>query len=151
MRNSHSAEIPVDAYEDEFKTEWHMLNDEDRCQKKDPSIQETIMELSAERAQMEREQLIFNWLATTTHPGIATASSMLAGWNKVPVNASVAARKHVMRWLKGTLGQYLMAPAGNKIGFRFTVDSDWAGLHSVSGESRSRIGIAIFYNGMRLR
>ena len=90
----------------------------------------------------------FNWLATTTHPGIATACSMLAGWNKAPVQASVAARKHVTRWLKGTLGQYLMAPAGNKTGFKFTVDSDWAGLHSVSGETRSRIGIAVFYNGM---
>ena len=41
-----------------------------------------------------------------------------------------------------------MAPAGNKTGFRFTVDSDWAGLHSVTSETRSRIGIAIFYNGM---
>ena len=90
----------------------------------------------------------FNWLACTTHPNIAAATSIMAGWNKAPIKACEAARKRILRFLKGTLGQGLVSERGNKSDVHFTVDADWAGLHATTGETRSRIGITAFYNGM---
>ena len=89
-----------------------------------------------------------NWLQMTTHPNLTVSSSLMAGFNKAPVKACKAARKHILRFLKGTLGQALVSLTGNKSGLRLTVDSDWAGMHSITGETRSRCGISIFYNGM---
>ena len=33
-------------------------------------------------------------------------------------------------------------------GMVVTTDSDWAGLHALTGETRSRSGVTVYYNGM---
>ena len=89
-----------------------------------------------------------NWLQMTIHPNLTVSSSLMAGFDKAPIKACKAARKHIVRFLKGTLGQALIPPTGNNSGLRLTVDSDWVGLHCITGETCSRCGISIFYNGM---
>ena len=87
-----------------------------------------------------------NWLAITTHPEIATAQSLNAGYNAKPVEQCKLANKHMYRYLKGTIGNKLQPT--DKTGLRVTTDSDWCGLHALTGETRSRSGKLIFYNGM---
>jgi hypothetical protein len=90
----------------------------------------------------------FVWLGQTTHPGIAVAVSMLGSFNaKTPVSYDKAI-KVVLRWLKGTLGDALVSSATDKSGLEWTSDSDWAGLHGITGATYSRGGRIAKYNGM---
>jgi len=90
----------------------------------------------------------FVWLGQTTHPGIAVAVSMLGSFNaKTPVSYDKGI-KNVLRWLKGTLGYALVSRVGDRSGLNWTSDSDWAGLHGITGSIKSRGGRIAKYNGM---
>jgi hypothetical protein len=90
----------------------------------------------------------FVWLSQTTHPGLSVAVSLLGAFNaKTPVSYDKAL-KTVLRWLKGTLGYALVSDSITKSGLEWTCDSDWSGLHGVTGETYSRGGRIAKYNGM---
>ena len=88
------------------------------------------------------------WLAQTTHIGIATAASIIGKYNAKPTPTCLKLDKQMMRYLKSTLGRKLVSKVFNKDGYKIYVEADWMGLHSVTGDLRSRIGIVILYNGM---
>ena len=90
----------------------------------------------------------FNWLAQTTHPGLAVPVSIYSSYNSQPPLASVKAVKLVLRWLKGTLGKGLVSNTEPEETDRWSCDSDWAGLHGINGEVRSRGGRVGCYRGM---
>jgi hypothetical protein len=55
--------------------------------------------------------------------------------------------KNMLRYLKGTRLRRLVKKAGNKEGLVIWTDSDHAGLWAVTGNTLSRMGILITYNG----
>ena len=89
-----------------------------------------------------------NWIAQTTDPMLATYVSIIGKYNKQPVEGCIAAREHMLGYLKGQIGMCLVAEAGNTEGIRYTSDSDWAGLFNIDGDCRSRYGVMVLYNGM---
>ena len=89
----------------------------------------------------------FVWLASTTHAPIATTVSILGSFNGKPTPTSLKMCKNMLRYLKGTRQRRLVKKAGNKEGLVVWTDSDHAGLWAVTGNTLSRMGILITYNG----
>ena len=89
-----------------------------------------------------------NWLSQTTHPTLATATSILAGYSKSPTTSCVPVLHHYLRYLQHAKDYALLNHPGNTEGLTVESDSDWAGLYSAVGEVRSRSGTQVNYNGM---
>ena len=89
-----------------------------------------------------------NWLSQTTHPTLATATSILAGYSSAPTEASTPVLQHFMRYWQHAKEYALINRPGNNEGLTVESDSDWAGLYTAVGEVRSRSGTLIKYNGM---
>ena len=89
----------------------------------------------------------FRWLADTTHPMIACATSILASYcNKPPKNAHKAVQQ-VYRFLRYTMNFALTHTQSRGQGLYVESDADWAGMYSINGDTRSRTGCALFYDG----
>ena len=88
----------------------------------------------------------FGWLAQTTHLGLVVATSIAQGLPAVQGTKKVSAQMYA--WVKAHAGDGLISRAADKSGLASTSDSDWAGMHSVTGETRSRNGDCHRYNGM---
>ena len=89
-----------------------------------------------------------NWLSQTTHPTLATATSILAGYSTAPTEASTPVMQHFMRFWQHAKDYAIINRPGNFEGLTVESDSDWAGLYTAVGEVRSRSGTLIKYNGM---
>ena len=94
----------------------------------------------------QQHQGRFGWLAQTTHPGLATALSVIA--SMPAIEGVLDASSMVYQWIQAHKQDGLISRSGDTSGFVFYSDSDWAGLHSITGEIRSRTGFIAFYNGM---
>ena len=88
----------------------------------------------------------FNWLAQTCFPTLATSVSVAQGLPNI--NGTLELAEHMYSWIKTHRLDGLISRAGNKEGFQFTYDADWAGLHSVTGEIKSRTGTLSTYKAM---
>ena len=88
----------------------------------------------------------FGWLAQTTHLGLVVATSIAQGLPAVQGTKKVSAQMYA--WVKAHAGDGLISKAADKSGLASTSDSDWAGMHSITGETRSRNGECHKYNGM---
>jgi hypothetical protein len=102
-------------------------------------------------AELKRYKTIIgqgNWLSQTTHPTLATATSILAGYSKSPTTSCVPVLHHYLRYLQHAKDYALINRPGNTEGLTVESDSDWAGLYSAVGEVRSRSGTEVKYNGM---
>ncbi len=94
----------------------------------------------------QQHQGRFGWLAQTTHPGLAVALSVLSS---MPAIEGVHDASHMMyQWVQAHKQDGLISRAADTSGFVFYSDSDWAGLHGITGEIRSRTGFLATYNGM---
>ena len=89
-----------------------------------------------------------HWLASTTHPKLSTAHSMLARYTANPVEGCLEALKAMCRYAAGCMEDCLMTNNTITEGLKVYSDSDWAGEYSVNGETASRTGCLITYNGM---
>ena len=81
---------------------------------------------------------VLNWLALTTHPELSICVSLMGRHNANPVESMSSALKHCFRYLAGTLGQRLGVVDDECMDLRIISDSDWAGIHSYTGDTRSR-------------
>ena len=94
----------------------------------------------------QQHQGRFGWLVQTTHPGLAVAHSVMSS---MPPIAGVLEVAHcIYQWIQAHKQDGLISRAGNDSGFTFYSDSDWAGLHNITGEVRSRTGFLATFNGM---
>ena len=94
----------------------------------------------------QQHQGRFGWLAQTTHPGLAVALSVLSSMVSI---AGVLDVSHMLyQWVQAHKLDGLISRAADTSGFGFYSDSDWAGLHGITGEIRSRSGFLATYNGM---
>ena len=75
---------------------------------------------------------------------------MLGSYNSKPPSYGLRAIKGAMRFCVGTLNKKLCAQDGHrgKVDIGVYSDADLAGLHGVSGETRSRGGKLVAVNGM---
>lgn len=108
-------------------------------------------EMTMNRTGIKKFQAIIgdgNWLVQTTHPTLATATSILAGYSKAPPETADALLQHYLRYLKRASSFGLVNDPTNRSGYKVQSDSDWAGLYSVTGETRSRSGTLITLHGM---
>jgi len=108
-------------------------------------------EITANKQGIKRYQTVIgdgNWLVQTTHPTLATATSVLAGYSKAPPETADGILQHYLRYLKRAARFGLVNDHTNKEGFVVSSDSDWAGLYSTTGETRSRSGSCITLDGM---
>ena len=103
----------------------------------EPLNEEEIKEFQQNRGRV-------NWIAQTTHPVLATASSMFSGMPFIQGTKMVA--KEIYAWLQAHKRDGIKIEAGNDSGLEVYVDSDWGGMHSVSGELRSRTGVLVMVN-----
>ena len=104
--------------------------------------------LNAEEATSFRSGLgQIHWLAGTTHPKLTTAHSMLARYTANPVEGCLEALKTMIRFAAGCMDECLIAASTVTEGLQVYSDSDWAGEFSVNGETASRSGCLITYNG----
>ena len=87
----------------------------------------------------------FGWLAQTTHIGLAVATSIAQGLP--PVGGTKQVSDMMYQWVKAHAGDGIISFAKDRSGFAISTDSDWAGMHSITGETRSRSGVMIIYNG----
>jgi len=103
-------------------------------------------------AATERYQRIVGdgiWLVSTTHPILATSTSILAGMNCAPPEAAEKLLTHYLRYLQHVKGHCLVVnPNPTRPGIMHYSDSDWAGLYAYTGETRSRSGMLVTYNDM---
>jgi hypothetical protein len=90
---------------------------------------------------------ILNWLAQTTHPDMALPVSVLGKSSANPTDYGLVATVNAMAYLSTTIGRKLKREVGNLKGLECWSDSDWAGMHGTDGETRSRMGNWITYNG----
>jgi hypothetical protein len=125
---------------------------------KAPLSKDTLKEIAGE---VELEQFLdnqgktefqsamgeFQWLVQTTHPDIAVATSALSKYCSKPTPTCIKAVKQVIRYLSGRVEQGFRYDKGDGTGLVVWSDSDHAGLHAINGELRSRMGIAVMYNG----
>ena len=88
----------------------------------------------------------FGWLAQTTHLGLIVATSVAQGLPAIQGTKKVS--EQIYAWIKAHAGDGLISRAADKSGLFSTSDSDWAGMHSITGETRSRTGEEHKYNGM---
>ena len=100
-------------------------------------------------AKTEHESIIgdMNWLVSTTHPTIATYVSILAGFNSTPTESSLKLCRLLIKYTKGTMGRRPIKRHDDKSGYSVQGDSDHTGLWKLTGDTRSRLGILIKYNG----
>ena len=98
----------------------------------------------------ERDRLAhngrFGWLAQTTHIGLAVATSIAQGLPSVAGTKAVS--DLIYQWIQAHRNDGLMSISGDESGFSISTDADWAGMYSVTGETRSRTGVMIAYNNM---
>ena len=89
----------------------------------------------------------FQWIVETTHPMMATAVSIMASFGSNPPVVAAKGITMMYRWLKHTRSFALthMAPRGT--GFQASADADWAGMYRINGDTRSRTGSTITYDG----
>ena len=89
------------------------------------------------------------WLVATTHPVLATSTSILAGFNACPPVGAAFLLQHYLRYMQHVKGHCLVRnPNPSMPGIVHYSDSDWAGLYAYTGETRSRSGFVCMYNGM---
>jgi len=81
-------------------------------------------------------------------PKLSTAVSLLGKRAAAPTVSGPAMIKQAVRWLAGNIDMCLKTNSQNQDGIAFYCDSDLAGLHSIDGETRSRMGILGTFNGM---
>jgi hypothetical protein len=87
----------------------------------------------------------FGWLSQTTHIGLAVATSIAQGLKPTQGTRKVS---HMMyQWVRAHLDDGLLSKCDDYSGLSVSSDADWAGMHSVNGEIRSRTGMVIMYNG----
>ena len=83
---------------------------------------------------------MLHWLAATTMPKLAVAHSLLAKYTATPVEGCMEALKAAARFAAGCQHECLLFGFGDAVGLKLFTDSDWAGLHSSTGEVDSRSG-----------
>jgi hypothetical protein len=88
----------------------------------------------------------FGWLSQTTHLGLTVATSIAQGLP--PVEGTKAVSAQMYQWIQAHKDDGLISRAGINTGLWSTSDADWAGMHSVTGETRSRTGECHELNGM---
>ena len=88
----------------------------------------------------------FGWLAQTTHLGLAVATSISQGL--APTQGTKQVSELIYQWIQAHKHDGLLSKCDDYSGLQISSDSDWAGMHSVTGEVRSRTGTMIRYNGM---
>ena len=98
----------------------------------------------AEIKEFQQNRGRVNWIAQTTHPVLATASSIFSGMPAIQGTKLVA--KEIYAWLQAHKKEGIIIEAGNNDGLEVHVDSDWGGMHSVCGEVRSRSGVLVRVN-----
>jgi hypothetical protein len=89
-----------------------------------------------------------NWLAQTTHPDLSVAVSLLGTFNSKPPASGLTAIKKCMRYVASTLDDYLESNIVPGQGHQVYSDSDHAGMHRITGDTRSRGGLVETYYGM---
>ena len=89
----------------------------------------------------------FNWLAETTHPSLKLTHSLLAGYASAPPAGIFDALNQVWHWLQGAKDACLVVGMRKGEGFRFSSDSDWAGMYSLNHDTRSRSGGLATFDG----
>ena len=105
----------------------------------------------ASAAEVKRYQSIMgegNWLVQTTHPTLATSTSILSSYNKAPPDTAGPVLQYYLRYLQRAKDFALINRPENLNGFEVYSDSDWAGLYTCTGEVRSRTGSRVMFNGM---
>ena len=73
---------------------------------------------------------------TPYYKPLAVACSVYASIGKKVVPGSLAALKHMFRYLQGAKKRYLVNKTDNTEGMVISSDSDWAGMHTLTGEVR---------------
>ena len=91
---------------------------------------------------------MLHWLAATTMPKMSVAHSMLAKYTANPVADCMDALKQAVRFASGCKWECLVMGTGNFTDLKLYSDSDWAGLHSTTGDISSRSGGLITYGGV---
>lgn len=89
-----------------------------------------------------------NWIATTLCPKLALAVSLIGKRCAKPTLSSPKLIKQALRWLAGNVNMCLKANTDDTSLLQVYSDSDHAGMHSIDGDLRSRMGIVATYNGM---
>ncbi len=100
------------------------------------------------KAEYQADLGSLNWAAQVFCPKLAPTVSLLGKRASAPTVSGPAMIKQAVRWLAGNIDMCLKTDSTNSEGIAFYCDSDLAGLHSVDGETRSRMGILGTYNGM---
>jgi hypothetical protein len=130
------------------------------CNPAKQPITKELLKLIAAEAEMgeylgEEEHSFFRtvlgevmWLAQTTHPDAAVAASLLGKRCAKPTPNCAKAIKHLVRYLSGRRNYGLKFGPGDGSGLQVWCDSDHAGTYAIDGELRSRLGVAVTFNGM---
>ena len=93
---------------------------------------------------------MLNWIATTFCPKLALTVSMIGKRCANPTVSCPKLIKQAVRWLAGNIDMCLKTRSDDHSGLQVYCDSDHAGMLSVDGEHRSRMGIVAKYNGMTI-
>jgi hypothetical protein len=96
----------------------------------------------------QRAMGMFNWDIQTSGTCKSMAVSLMGKYNATPAIACDKLVKHMVRYTAGTIGQRLKNKPNSKNTLVVASDSDLAGMHSVTGDLRSRGVSAIFYKDM---
>ena len=91
---------------------------------------------------------MFNWDVQTIAVDRALAVSLSGKYCAAPVEACEQLIKHHVRYIAGTIGQRLMNRPDSKNTLVVTSDSDLGGMHSITGDLRSRGCGTVFYKDM---
>ena len=91
---------------------------------------------------------MLHWLAATTMPKMSVAHSLLAKYTANPVAGCMDALKQAVRFASGCKWECLVMGTGDFTDLKLYSDSDWAGLHSTTGDISSRSGGLITYGGV---
>lgn len=89
-----------------------------------------------------------HWLASTTHPKLCPAHSMLASYTAKPVEGCLEAIKAACRYIAGAKYDCLTMQPDNHSGLVVCTDSDWAGEWGATGDVKSRSGGLVTLNNM---
>jgi hypothetical protein len=88
----------------------------------------------------------FGWLAQTTHVGLVVATSIAQGLPAIEGTKAVS--EQMYQWIKAHRRDGLISKSGVHTGLYSSGDADWGGMHSITGETRSRTAEYHEYNGM---
>lgn len=86
----------------------------------------------------------------TTHGPIIPYIPLLSTYNAKPVPTLLMAIKHMFRYIAGTVGFKLTATDLNAQGWHASSDTDWMGLHSLTGSTKSTRGVRIDWKGFNV-